>query len=412
MNMLGQGLLEFMNRIFGFTSPLFAMFVVEWFLPIRRKAWAKPLLYIGCWFFTGMVIFIGDPVNLPGTLLGFGAVLFLCCEGTWLQRLSITLILCSLGLSSSALVDSNYYLFDIGYLFRFMIWLTVFLALKRFAPRQEYHLPPRLWGLVDVLTLTPFAATLITVLLGDLNGQGNEMQDIILLPVVTLSSMGLLWAVVVLARQRKLEQEKSFYQLNLLKYENLEQEQFQVRRLRHDMANHLQTMSALPDEELREYLKQLLQSPAMESSQRYSDNSIINAVLGAKQPLMEQMGIETEISLTVPAKLSMDGVDLCAVFANSLDNAIEACERLPVGQRMIKMKARADKGMFVLQVQNSILEVPQKRNGRFTTGKTNSAAHGFGLASIEEIARRYGGSVSITAEGGQFTLLLYLSLLD
>lgn len=411
MNILGDVLLEFINRIFSFISPVFAMFVVEWFLPIRRKGWAKPLLYVGCWFFTGMVIFIGDPVNLPGTLLGFGAVLFLCCEGTWLQRLSITLILSSLGLSSSALVDSySYYLFDIAYLFRFMIWLLVFLALKRFAPKQEYHLPPRLWGLVDVLTLTPFAATLITVLLGDPNGQGNEMQDIILLPVVTLSAMGLLWAVVVLARQRKLEQEKSFYQLNLLRYENLEQEQFQVRRLRHDMANHLQTMSSLPNQELREYLGQLLQSPAMESSYRYSDNSIINAVLGAKQPMMEQKGIDTEISVTVPAKLSMDGVDLCAVFANSLDNAIEACERLPVGQRRIKVKARADKGMFVLQVQNPILEPPNKRNGRFASGKTNSASHGYGLASIEEIARRYGGSVSITTEDGQFTLFLYLAL--
>ncbi|MFD1178116.1 sensor histidine kinase [Paenibacillus puldeungensis] len=412
MNIIGNGLLEFINRIFGFISPIFAMFVVEWFLPIRRKGWAKPLLYIGCWFFTGMVIFIGDPVNLPGTLLGFGAVLFLCCEGTWLQRLSITLILSSLGLSSSALVDSNYYLFDIGYLFRFTIWLLVFLALKRFAPKQEYHLPPSLWGLVDVLTLTPFAATLITVLLGDPYGRGNEMQDIILLPLVTLSSIGLLWAVVILARQHKLEQEKSFYQLNLLRYENLEQEQFQVRRLRHDMANHLQTMSSLPDQELREYLGQLLHSPAMGSSYRYSDNSIINAVWGAKQPLMEQMGIETEISVTVPAKLSIDGVDLCAVFANSLDNAIEACERLPVGQRTIKVKARADKGMFVLQVQNPLLEPPKKRNGRFATGKTDLAAHGFGLASIEEIARRYDGSVSITTEDGQFTLFLYLALLE
>lgn len=409
MSLWGHGLAEGLNFLCGFISPIFTLFVVEWFLPIRNKRWAKPLLFLGCWFYTGMIIFVGDPVNLPGTLLGFGAVVFFCCEGTWLQRFSITLILSSLGLSFSALADS-YFPFDLFHSFRLIFWLVVFLALKRFAPKQEYHLPSRLWGLVDVLTLTPFAATLITVLMGDPDGQGNEMQDIFLLPVVTLSSFGLLWAVVVLAHQQKLEQEKNFYQLNLLNYQNLEQEQFQVRRLRHDMANHLQTMSALPENELREYLGQLLQSPAMTNSRRFSGNGVINAVLGAKQPIMEQKRIIAEYSVAVPAKLPVDGIDLCAVLANSLDNAIEACDRLPEDQRKIVMKARADKGMFVLQVQNPIHEQPIKKNGLLTTSKLSAEAHGFGLASIQEIARRYGGSMSITTENGQFTVFLYLPL--
>ncbi len=398
------------NTLLGFGAPILALLVAQWLLPIRKKWWAKPLLYVGCCLLVGMVIFVGDPVNLPGALLPFGLAVFLCCEGTRLQRLSITLILASFGLSFNALVDSMYIpFFTPTHLLRFLIWGSVYLALRRFAPKQEYNLSTRLWALVDVLTLTPFAATLITVLLGDING-GINIQDVILLPVVTLSSFGLLWAVVVLARQQKLEQEKNFFELNQMYYQNLEHQQFQVRRLRHDMANHLQAMSALKEPELREYLGQLIQSPAIECSQRFCENNVVHAVLAAKQQLMEQKEITADYSVALPADLSVEAVDLCAIFSNSLDNAIEACEKLSADQRKIMVKARAEKGLFVLQVQNPIKEKTLEGNGLFATTKQNTKTHGFGLASIREIAGRYNGSVNLTTDNGQFTLLAYLSL--
>ncbi|PKM74020.1 MAG: hypothetical protein CVU91_02975 [Firmicutes bacterium HGW-Firmicutes-16] len=111
-------------------------------------------------------------------------------------------------------------------------------------------------------------------------------------------------------------------------YQNLEEQQFQVRRLCHDMANHLQAMSALKAPELREYLGQLIKSPAMECSQRFCENNVVNAVLAAKQQIMEQKEITADFFVVLPADLSVEAVDLCAVFANSLDNSIEACEKL------------------------------------------------------------------------------------
>lgn len=393
-----------------FVTPIPALLVVQWLLPIRKKRWAKPLLYVGCCLLVRMVIFVGDPVNLPGALLPFGLAVFLCCEGTRLQRLSVTLILASFGLSFNALVDSMFIpFFALTNLLRILIWCCVYLALRRFAPKQEYNLSTRLWMLVDVLTLTPFAATLITVLLGDIH-KGMNIQDVILLPVVTLSSFGLLWAVVVLAHQQKLEQEKNFFEFNQIYFQNLEHQQFQVRRLRHDMANHLQAMSALKEPELRKYLGQLIKSPAIECSQRFCENNVVNAVLAAKQQLMEQKEITADFSVALPADLSVEAVDLCAVFANSLDNAIEACEKLPADQRRIIVKARADKGLFVLRVQNPIKEKTIEGNGLFATTKQNAKNHGFGLTSIREITGRYDGSVNITTDNGQFTLLTYLPL--
>lgn len=145
---------------------------------------------------------------------------------------------------------------------------------------------------------------------------------------------------------------KKLYEMNRLYYRNLEQEQFQVRRLRHDMANHLQTMSGLPEPEMREYLNNIINSPALEHARRFCENNVVNIVLASKASIMEQRKIDMDIEISVPSEIPVQNVDLCAVFANSLDNAIEACEKLPDDQRKVTVKARTDKGLFVMRVQN------------------------------------------------------------
>ncbi|BAK97921.1 putative two-component histidine kinase [Oscillibacter valericigenes Sjm18-20] len=400
-----------LNSVCGFIAPYVTLVSLEHFLPVRKKRWAKPLLYVGCCLFVGMIIYIGDRANLPGALIPFGLAVFLCCEGDWLQCLSITLIFSSLGLSFNALVDSSFILWDIIHFLRLLLWLGVYLSLRRFAPKQEYNLSPSLWVLIDVLTLTPFAATLITVLLSqNIERISDNIQGFLLLLVVTLSSFGLLWAVVILARQQKLEQEKRFYEMNRLYYRNLEQEQFQVRRLRHDMANHLQTMSGLSEPEMREYLRSLINSPAMEHAQRFCENNVVNVVLASKMAVMEQSKIDADIEVAVPSEIPVQDVDLCALFANGLDNAIEACEKLSEEQRRVSVKTRTDKGLFVMKVQNSHSGKIVWENSMPVTTKKDAGAHGFGLAGIREIAARYGGSVTITEEAGQFVLLVYFPL--
>jgi len=406
---------QIIYRIFGyacgFVAPYVMLMCLERFLPVRCRRWARPVLYVGCWLFVGMVIYIGDRANLPGALIPFGLAVFLCCEGNWLQCLSITLIFSSLGLSFNAFVDSSATLWHMSNYLRLILWLGIYFSLRRFAPKQEYSLSPRLWVLIDVLTLTPFSATLITVLLSsDIDSLSDNIQGFILLMVVTLSSCGLLWAVVVLARQQKLEQEKSFYEMNRLYYRNLEQEQFQVRRMRHDMANHLQTMSGLSGPEMREYLDSLVSSPALEHARRFCENNIVNIVLASKALIMEQSKIDLDIEISVPSEIPVQNVDLCAVFANSLDNAIEACEKLPDDQRKVIVKARTDKGLFVMKVQNPYSGKTALEKGIPVTTKQDIRVHGFGLAGIREIAARYGGSVDITEDERQFTLLVYFPL--
>lgn len=169
-------------------------------------------------------------------------------------------------------------------------------------------------------------------------------------------------------------------------------------------------MSGLPEPEIRQYLNSIINSPAMERVRRFCENNVVNIVLASKASIMEQHQIGSEMEVSVPQEIPIPDSDLCAVFANSLDNAIEACDKLPAEQRNISVKARTDKGLFVLKLQNPFVEKTVFEHGIPITTKQDQHSHGFGLASIREIATRHGGSMEITGEESMFTLLVYFPL--
>lgn len=84
---------------------------------------------------------------------------------------------------------------------------------------------------------------------------------LVILAFSVFAAIGLLIAVVVIARYERLETEKILWQSREQHYRSLEQTQFQIRRLRHDMANHLTTMAGLDDGGMRSYLESLITSP-------------------------------------------------------------------------------------------------------------------------------------------------------
>ena len=105
------------------------------------------------------------------------------------------------------------------------------------------------------------------------------------------SFVGLLWTTVVLSRQRKLEQQSMYAEMNRKYYESMEQQHFEIRRMRHDMANHLQTLSVLPEKEKEEYIRNLLDNTTAIRNLHYCGDSTVNAVLTVKATAMEELGI-------------------------------------------------------------------------------------------------------------------------
>ena len=132
----------------------------------------------------------------------------------------------------------------------------------------------------------------------------------------------------------------------------------------------------------------------------------MNAVLTAKESVMRQRGIAFYAKVDIPGELPFEKPDLCALFANALDNAIEACAALDAGSRQIELSARAAKGILAVEVRNPF--GGQLSGGLPKTTKQDAANHGYGLRSIQEIAKKYGGSMEIRQEEGVFCLFCFM----
>jgi sensor histidine kinase regulating citrate/malate metabolism len=185
-------------------------------------------------------------------------------------------------------------------------------------------------------------------------------------------------------------------------------EQQQVRRLRHDMVNHIQTLLDLEGDNGRIYLQELLDSPGLNTSKRFCENEVINVVLTSKFSQMDELNIVADITVDIQENISISKLDLCSLFANSLDNAIEASVKLSEEKRKITLNAKVDKNLLLMQIINNRTNDMIICDGIIKTNKKDVRNHGYGLMGIRDIITRYEGSMEVVPS--QDTFALYISI--
>ena len=127
--------------------------------------------------------------------------------------------------------------------------------------------------------------------------------------------------------------------------------------------------------------------------------------LTAKAEAMEREGVAADFAVSLPRDLPVADMDLCALLGNALDNAIEGSRG--AGERRITIRCKADKGLFMLRVENTLGGAVQPD---LATTKTDKSAHGFGIPGMREIAERYAGTLDAGVRDNGFELVVCLPL--
>lgn len=381
------------------------------FLEIKKNLLARFFLILGSSLVGAMIIYLADLDNLPPTMALFMAAVYLGGKGSPLKRITIGLIISCTVFTYNALID-NFLTSEHSYggMWRLAFSIGLYLLARQFSPRKkEFELSRSLWGILLLLTAAPIGIVLCMVLLSQYGETRNDVKDMALLGLALFSFAGLLGTVAVLARQKELEEEQTLIRMNENYYKALQEQNFEVRRLKHDLSNHLQTVLSLPEKEKDVYIKKLLENPAAYRTVRYCADETVNIVFSAKEGIMRQKNIPFHVEADIPCALSMEKTDICAILGNALDNAIESAVLFPEKERYVRVEARLAKGIFVLKVENPGKEPSMDKEGRIKTSKTDEKFHGYGLLSIEKSVKKYGGELEIKMEEGKFTLFLYMN---
>ncbi|MBP3477801.1 MAG: sensor histidine kinase [Lachnospiraceae bacterium] len=137
----------------------------------------------------------------------------------------------------------------------------------------------------------------------------------------------------------------------------------------------------------------------------YCSDPILNATLTTYLDRAKNSGITVELHLAFPQTLPVDSAELSICFANALENAIKACEKLPKNERKIIVKC-IHKPTFMFEIAN-----PYK--GRITFGKNGlpqspETGHGIGTRSIMAFCEKHNAFYAFTAEEGWFKIVVTL----
>ena len=260
---------------------------------------------------------------------------------------------------------------------------------------------PRLWGYTAFIALCPPIVILLLVS----SPPKNPIHLFLSTFFVVAASSAMIPMIYQIGRSNVLSMENQRLKERTGYYKEIEKEQVQIRKFKHDLMNHFTVVATYLDlgenDKAVEYFHKLGAEFA-DLTKTYTKNPLINAVLNSKYQKARIEGIELRIRADADTSTLEESTDLCTLIANSIDNAIEA---MP-SDRKIDLTLTEDGDSFLYICTNHYSgELKEGSDGSFATTKDDGMNHGFGIRNIREAVARMRGSVEITAKDGVFTVL-------
>lgn len=188
----------------------------------------------------------------------------------------------------------------------------------------------------------------------------------------------------------------------------------QMRGWRHDYHSHIQAVKAhLKLEQYAEigtYLDKLDTDLTNVDTVIKSGNVMVDAILNSKISIVSSKKININAKAVVPKKLAISEIDLCIIIGNLLDNATEACVKLPdEADRFIRIYIDILKEQLYISVTNAVGGSIRKSGNVYLSSKEKEG-HGFGLMRVDKITDKYGGFINRQSEEGVFATEIMLPL--
>lgn len=191
-------------------------------------------------------------------------------------------------------------------------------------------------------------------------------------------------------------------------YDELRESQEMIKRQLHDTKKHLQVINSLENKLLKEeYASELIEVLENINPQFICSDGIVSAIIWNKMQICECREIEFSVNMQDISFGFMSKVEITALFANLLDNAVEACESSRNENKQISLRIHSFKHYVVIKMNNTIGETPKFKNKKLIS--TKQGHWGLGMSILEELANKYGGNVDYDYSNEYFETKIILS---
>ena len=192
-------------------------------------------------------------------------------------------------------------------------------------------------------------------------------------------------------------------------YEAQAKANFELRRFQHDFKNiKVGVGQLIAEDKLTEAMSMLDSTHEDIYNTTHSllcfdtGNGIVDALLADKQQNASFFNTKIQFEGSIPPT-GISATELCVIFGNTIDNAIEACEKIDTKiEKIIKVACECKSGFMFLDITNPVNEPVVIKNNTLSTTKTDKTLHGFGLYSLEQIVRKHEGDIELYYDNYEF----------
>lgn len=250
-----------------------------------------------------------------------------------------------------------------------------------------------------------------------LNGAINTLFSIYITIIIVIIDLCvyLIFYYYSESNQRKLdiEMQRLTIHQQQKEIENVIKDYYETLKIRHDINKYLniaiEMMREKEYDKLETYLKSF-KDDKLENVKTYinTKNKMFNAIINQKLSEAEKSKIKIECFVfdDLADFNGMDDLDLCLIFLNLLDNAIEA--EKDVNVPIIKFNIFQNAGYVCFKIENIVDKDVLAINPTLNTTKSNKHIHGIGLRSVREIIDNHDGIFNIIQNERWFSVEIML----
>ena len=204
-------------------------------------------------------------------------------------------------------------------------------------------------------------------------------------------------AIKNILSNRQNRELQSFMYMQKQQYDYQLQQSVAIRRLKHDLINHIGALRELMNqkkmEAAKEYIDTIWDIQDKFDLKIHTGDSFLDVIMNYYLYLATKENIEFVVSGKLTEKMYLEMFDITTLIGNILQNAMEATIKAVVPR--IRVELVEHKKEFFIVVSNSVVEKINTKKDFFMPSKNDKINHGFGLKNIIATVEKYHGEYYI-----------------
>ena len=243
----------------------------------------------------------------------------------------------------------------------------------------------------------------------------NKIAYIIIYISVSIGLLIQMACVILLLVSRNMHKEKEsiikqYLEEQVKQYEYLNEREKETKKFRHDIRGHLYFLNKLKqegrDQEFEDYFQVIIGKVDDLGNNVNVGNDIVNAVLNKAYAEANNKNIKINVTGHFPSQCDISAYNLCTIFFNLLNNAIEAADKTM--KREVWVVCQYTEKIIIIEIGNYYCNNNKLDKNKLMTTKSEKEYHGWGMKNVEDSVAECKGLMDIEIERDKFIVSITL----